>query len=271
MLIIKSLSYAYSKKRQVLDEISTTLKPGHIYGLLGLNGEGKTTLLKLIVGMLLPKNGNICFGTLKSTTRSAEYFNEVYYLADQSKLPDMKIEAFGEIYGAFYSRYNHNEYLSSLKAFNIPLENGLKALSLGQHRKVQIAFALACNTSVLLMDEPTNGLDIPSKAIFRKLLAKNMSEDKIFVIATHQIRDVDNLFDQLLILKEGRLILDSSLTEIASQYHISRNPSPSDQIIYSQEEFDGSVYLVQNESADSKIDIEFLFNAFTQSKQSIDL
>ncbi|MCT1524588.1 ATP-binding cassette domain-containing protein [Sphingobacterium hotanense] len=272
MLSIKSLSYSYKKRQRVLDGISTTFQPGHIYGLLGLNGEGKTTLLKLMVGLLLPIEGNVFFGTLKSADRSAAYYNEVFYLSDSSKLPDMNIEAFGKIYGAFYTRYDHQEYINHLKSFNIPMENGLRGLSLGQHRKVHLAFALACNTSVLLMDEPSNGLDIPSKGIFRKLLAKSMSTDKIFVIATHQIRDVDNLFDHLLILNEGKLLIDANLFDLSKEYSITRTPEPEDEIVYSQQEFDGAVHLVKTTAPnEAKLDIEFLFNAFTQSNQTVEL
>nr|WP_313262455.1 ABC transporter ATP-binding protein [Sphingobacterium sp.] len=272
MLTIKSLSYYYKPNKNILWNINTILKPGSIYGLLGLNGEGKTTLLKLIVGMLIPKDGSIEFKGHFSSERITEYFNEVYFLPDYSKLPDLGIEQFGNLYGAFYSKYDHQQYLDCIKEFNIPVSNRLRALSLGQHRKVHLSFALACNSSVLLMDEPTNGLDIPSKAVFRKLLSKFINEDRIFLIATHQIRDVDVLFDHLMIMKSGSLVLDENIYQLSKKLKVSKSTADAEQALYVQEELSGSYYLVHNHSeSESKLDIEFLFNAFTNNPKPIEL
>lgn len=272
MLTVKSLSYYYKPNKNILWNINTTLKPGSIYGLLGLNGEGKTTLLKLIVGMLIPKDGSIEFKGHFSSERIAEYFNEVYFLPDYSKLPDLGIEQFGKLYGAFYSKYDHQQYLDCIKEFNIPISNRLRALSLGQHRKVHLSFALACNSSVLLMDEPTNGLDIPSKAVFRKLLSKFINEDRIFLIATHQIRDVDVLFDHLMIMKSGSLVLDENIYQLSKKLKVSKSTADAEQALYVQEELSGFYYLVHNHSeSESKLDIEFLFNAFTNNPKPIEL
>jgi len=272
MLTIKSLSYYYKPNKNILWNINTTLKPGKIYGLLGLNGEGKTTLLKLIVGMLLPKDGSIEFNGLRSSERIAAYLNEVYFLPDHSKLPDLRIEQFGKLYGAFYSKYDHQQYLDCIKEFNIPISNRLRALSLGQHRKVHLSFALACHSSVLLMDEPTNGLDIPSKAVFRKLLTKFINDERIFLIATHQIRDVDTLFDHLTIMKGGSLVLDENIYHLSRKFKISKSTIDAEQALFTQEELSGPYYLVKNHSEnESKLDIEFLFNAFTNNPKPIEL
>ncbi|GGE07393.1 MULTISPECIES: ATP-binding cassette domain-containing protein [Sphingobacterium] len=272
MLTIKSLSYYYKPNKNILWNINTTLKPGNIYGLLGLNGEGKTTLLKLIVGMLLPKDGTIEFNGNLSSERNAAYLNEVYFLPDYSKLPDLGIEQFGTLYGAFYSKYNHQQYLDCIKEFNIPTNSRIRSLSLGQHRKVHISFAFACNSSVLLMDEPTNGLDIPSKAIFRKLLSRYINEESIFLIATHQIRDVDMLFDHLLIMKNGSIVLDENIHTLSQQFRISKNSADAGQAVYVQDDIVGQFYLVRNnQESESKLDIEFLFNAFTNNPNPIEL
>jgi len=272
MLKIKNLSYFYNSKKNILWNITTELQPGNIYGLLGLNGEGKTTFLKLIVGMLIPKDGAIEYAGKLSSERSAEYLNDVYFLTDHSKLPDLGIEQFGKLYGAFYSKYDHQQFIDCIKEFNIPINNRLRALSLGQHRKVHLAFALACNSAVLLMDEPTNGLDIPSKAIFRKLLSRYINENRIFIIATHQIRDVDTLLDHLLIMKNGSLVLDQNLYQLSIQYKISKSPLDVDKAMYVQDELTGPYYLVKNDTNDeSKLDIEFLFNAVTTNTKPIEI
>jgi ABC-2 type transport system ATP-binding protein len=272
MLNIKSLSYHYKPKRNILWNINSDLQPGNIYGLLGLNGEGKTTFLKLIVGMLLPKDGTIEYDGHLSIERCPEYLNDVYFLPDYSKLPDLGIEQFGKLYGAFYSKYDHQQFLDCIKEFRIPTENKLIALSLGQHRKVHLSFALACNSAVLLMDEPTNGLDIPSKAIFRKLLSKYINENRIFLIATHQIRDVDVLLDHLLIMKNGSLVLDKNIYQLSNQFKISKYPSDAENALYVQDDLAGPFYLVKNNSGEeSRLDIEFLFNAFTNNPKPIEL
>lgn len=272
MLSIKSLSYHYKPNRNILWNINSDLKPGNIYGLLGLNGEGKTTFLKLIVGMLIPKDGTVEYNGHLSSKRASEYLNDVYFLPDHSKLPDLGIEQFGKLYGAFYSKYDHQQFVDCLKEFNIPAENKLKALSLGQHRKVHLSFALACNSAVLLMDEPTNGLDIPSKAIFRKLLTKYINDDRIFLIATHQIRDVDTLFDHLLIMKNGSLVLDENIYQLSNQFKISKSPLDAENAVYVQDDLAGPFYLVKNISGEeAKLDIEFLFNAFTNNPKPIEL
>lgn len=272
MISIQSLSYSYSKGREILKNITLELIPGNIYGLLGLNGEGKTTFIKLIEGLLIPKQGEILLGNLSSKSRSVKYFDQVFFLPDQSKLPDMKISDFGRIYGGFYSKFNYQEYEKNIYSFNIQGNQQLRGLSLGQHRKVHIAFALACNTPVLLMDEPSNGLDIPSKSIFRKLLAKYMTEEKIFVISTHQIRDVDTLLDHLLILKQGELVMNKSLFELSNEYRITKDLQNDEEIIFQHSELDDPIYLVKNnQKIDKKLDIEFLFNAIVQSNQTISL
>ncbi|MFZ4262620.1 ATP-binding cassette domain-containing protein [Sphingobacterium sp. HJSM2_6] len=268
MLEINSISYYYHKKKVILDKLTSTLQPGNIYGLLGLNGEGKTTFLKLLVGMLFPKEGEILINSSNSKDRSAKFLSQVYFLSDHSKLPAIKIEEFGKIYGVFYKGYNHVQYLNNLEVFQIQLDQHLKNLSLGQHRKVHIAFALATNTPILIMDEPTNGLDIPSKSIFRKLLASYMNDDKIMLIATHQIKDVDKLLDHLLIMKNGKFVIDESIPTLSRKYKISNQIKEGIPIIHVEEDYFQKNYLIENNNEEeTKLDIEFLFNAFSQNSK----
>lgn len=267
MLKINSLSYYYHKKKVILDNITTVLQPGNIYGLLGLNGEGKTTFLKILVSMLFPKEGEVVINSSNSKDRSVSYLSQVYFLSDHSKLPAIKIEEFGKIYGVFYKGYSHEQYLNNLEVFQIPMNHHLKQLSLGQHRKVHIAFALATNTPILILDEPTNGLDIPSKSVFRKLLASYMNDDKIILIATHQIKDVDKLLDHLLIMKNGKLVVDESIPTLSRKYKISNQIQEGIPVLHVEEDYFQKNYLIENNNEDeeSKLDIEFLFNAFTQN------
>ncbi len=269
MLTVNSVSYGYTKKRKIISNISFDLQPGTIYGLLGLNGEGKTTLIKLMEGLLLPKKGDIKFGGINSKDRSGKYFDQVFYLGDTTTLPYLYVHDFGRMYGNFYSNFNYSEFENYLQEFQIDPNSHLSSLSLGQGKKVHLAFGLACNTAVLLMDEPTNGLDIPSKTIFRRLLANCLTPEKTVVIASHQIRDIDQLLDHLLILHHGELILDKSLSDINDQYAITSEINPGDEIIFQTEEVVGNKYLIVNRTeATSNMDIEFLFNAFIHSSKT---
>ncbi|MGV6944855.1 ATP-binding cassette domain-containing protein [Sphingobacterium kyonggiense] len=270
MLKLHTVSYGYTKKRQILRDITLDLHPGKIFGLLGLNGEGKTTLIKLMEGMLLPQSGTIEYAGIPSKERAAAYHDQVFFLPDETKLPAMDLLDFGKTYGSFYSKFNFEEYQEYLEAFNIPQPNKLDSLSLGQRRKVHISFALACNTAVLLMDEPSNGLDIPSKSIFRKLIAKAMTDDKSFVISSHQIRDIDLLLEHLLILKDGHLLIDDSIENLSKNYQITNSIQENDEVIYQMDELNGSTYLIKNKNmVENRFDIEFFFTAINQSKQHI--
>lgn len=272
MIRIDALAYGYSKQRKILCDINCSLEPGRVYGLLGLNGEGKTTLIKLIAGLLFPKNGSIKINGRESSKRSRDFFSQLFYLSDTSNLPALNVLEFGRAYGKFYSRFSEQEFTNNIQSFNITLHRKLDSLSLGQNRKVHLAFALACNTSVLLMDEPTNGLDIPSKSIFRKLVAKSISDNKIFIISTHQIRDVDNLLDHLLLLKDGRLLLDKNIDDLSQEYRIVHTLTGEEEVVYQSDQIHGTSYLIKNKSdVESALDIEFLFNAFNQNNQVVTL
>jgi len=145
-------------------------------------------------------------------------------------------------------------------------EGRLNTLSFGQQKKFIIAFALACNTRILLMDEPTNGLDIPSKIHFRKLIASVLHEDRTIIISTHQIRDLDNLIDRVIIVDEGELLLNASLPEIAERlcFKSVTELEGLNNILYQEKSLKGFTVVSENAGGeDSKVNLEHLFNAVT--------
>ncbi|MGO1595640.1 MAG: ATP-binding cassette domain-containing protein [Sphingobacterium sp.] len=270
MIHIDDLAYGYAKQRKIICDINCSLEPGKVYGLLGLNGEGKTTLIKLIAGLLFPRKGSIQINGQESSKRGRDFFDQVFYVSDTSNLPSLNVSEFGKGYGKFYSGFSEQQFADNLQSFNITPHRNLNSLSLGQNRKVHLAFALACNTSVLLMDEPTNGLDIPSKSVFRRLVAKSISDHKIFIISTHQIRDVDNLLDHLLLLKDGSLLLDKNLYDLSQEYRVVHSLTGDEEVVYQLDQIQGTSYLIKNNSgSESALDIEFLFNAFNQNNQDV--
>lgn len=267
MIDIKDLSYYYKKKDLILERINTTLMPGQIYGLLGLNGEGKTTLLKLISSLLFPKIGSIRVNALDSTSRSKAFLENIYLLTDQPTDSSLRIDEYVKIYHPFYKNFSKQMFDEMMQDFNLEMTAPIKGLSHGQKKKFYLAFALAANTKYLLLDEPTNGMDIPSKAVVRKHLAKSITEDKTFLIATHLVKDIENLIDHLLILREGSLVLDKSVAAIQHEYRFVQSPRALEQALYQEHAFPIYRSIMLNETDDeSQIDIELLFNAIQQNK-----
>ena len=253
MIKAENLSFIYPKsKRMVLHDFSFSLEAGRVYGLLGRNGAGKSTLLYLIAGLLTPKKGKIVFHDINV----------------RSRLPMTYIE----LNAPFYPNFSKEDIHKYLHCFEMDMDVNLGALSMGQKKKVFMSFALATNTSLLLMDEPTNGLDIPGKSQFRKFMASGMTENKTIVISTHQIRDIDKMLDSVMIMDESRILLNESITRICEKlcFKESDDRSLIDQALYVVPSLQGNSLLLLNEyGEDSDINLELLFNATLAQQQII--
>ncbi|MGE5679730.1 MAG: ATP-binding cassette domain-containing protein [Bacillota bacterium] len=212
------LYFSYRKSEPLIENMNISLKPGNIYGLLGRNGAGKTTLLKLISGLLLPEFGCCSFRSNDVSSRSSKLLKEIYFLPEHSYLPPLKASEYLKIYSSFYPGFDKERFYEFLDSFEIPASGKLTGLSFGQKKKFSIAFALASNTSLLLLDEPTNGLDIPAKSIFRKLVASSISEEKIFIVSTHQVKEMKNLIDPILIIDNGKIVFNEPVSEIEKRF-----------------------------------------------------
>lgn len=267
MIQIENLSFHYRKSKPVFSNVSTELSPGRIYGLLGLNGEGKTSLLKLLSGLLFPKEGTILVDGLPSTSRNEAFLKKLYMLSDQPASSALTIGEYVRIYSVFFGDFSHDFLDEALQQFNLQKSEYIRSLSLGQQKKFHLAFALATNTKILLLDEPTNGLDIPSKSIVRKLLVTAAAADKIILISTHLIKDVENLIDHLLIIKDSNLAFDMSLEETLRRYTFVQTGTALQNAIYKEQSLSTYRCLVENTNqVESNIDIELLFNAVQQAK-----
>lgn len=270
MIEVNGISFHYKKNNRILENIRTTVHAGHIYGLLGLNGVGKTTLLKLIAGLLFPRSGDIRANGLIPQTRSIPFLERIYFITDEVELPDWSIGDILKTYAPLYPKFDSEHFDRILRAFQIDTTKRLDELSYGQRKKVNIAFGLATNVSILLMDEPTNGLDIPSKAQFRKVITQFASEDRVIIISSHQIRDIHNLIDRLLILGNGRLIVDDSIDQLGQKLKFSTNPSDVAAALYSEKTIQGPISLLPNTlKEESAFDIEFFFNAISANREII--
>jgi ABC-2 type transport system ATP-binding protein len=215
MIEIKKLDYYYQKNTPLFQDLNFDLKSGGICGLLGKNGAGKTTLLKLMAGLLFPKTGHIQVMQAAPKTRTPELLQNIFLLPDAFSLPAMPIKRYLACYTPFYPNFNLSVYEAAAAAFELPVVKKLTNLSYGQQKKFLLAFGFATGAKLFLFDEPTNGLDIPSKQQFRKLLATHVADDRSFIISTHQVKDIENLIDSVLILDQGKNIFNQSIDSTA--------------------------------------------------------
>lgn len=268
MIDIKNLNFGYSKKKLLYKDLSLELKPGLIYGLLGRNGAGKSTLLKNIIGLLFPTAGSIAVNGYLPGKRLPSFLESIYFIPEEVHVPALSITRYIQLYAPFYPLFNNEQLQGYLEKLDVATEDKLTTLSFGQQKKFIIAFALACNTKILLMDEPTNGLDIPSKKRFRKLIATVMHEDRMIFISTHQIRDLDNLIDQVIIVDNGNLLLNATVEEIGRKLQFVTMDTVPDNIktLYEEDSLKGKAIVTENlDHHDTKVNLEHLFNAITDN------
>ncbi|GAB6983170.1 ABC transporter ATP-binding protein [Prevotella dentasini] len=271
MIEIKNLSYHYAGSRHnVFDGFDLSLPDSRIYGLLGKNGMGKSTLLYLIAGLLRPSKGSIYTNGCEARLRHPEMLREIYIVPEEYDLPGLTMEQYAKIHREFYPRFDTEVLNRCLQDFEMPAEANFRALSMGQKKKVYMSFAIASGCQLLLMDEPTNGLDIPSKALFRKVVAGNLSEGSSLIISTHQVHDVEQLLDYVLILDHSRLLLSAPTGEITDRYEFSyRAPGEmDDSVIYSEPSLQGNAVIARRRpgSPETTLNLELLFNAATLGK-----
>lgn len=268
MITINNLTFGYGK-RKLFAGLNLQLNSGSIYGLLGKNGAGKTTLLKLIGGLLTPKSGEIVVLSQTPSKRQPSLLSEVFVLPEEFDLPRMSIVEYSKFYGVFYPNFSEPLLLRLLKELEVEADQTLHTMSFGQKKKALIAFAIACNTKLLIMDEPTNGLDIPSKSSFRRVIASVSSEERTIIISTHQVRDLDQLIDRVVILDDSSILLNASTSDITDKLFFT-HLDPNDPAIYAEQTIHGRWGVVENSAkAESQMDMEILFNAATTNRQTI--
>ena len=270
MIDIKNFSFSYTKT-QVFDNINLQLKKGSIYGLLGENGVGKTTLLKVISGLLKPTAGSCTVDDQVSFDRQPSFLQSIFLLPDEVPLPDSSTpERFFADLSPFYPKQS-NEMLQHLAGeLKVDISRKFKEMSFGQQKKSLLACALALNTEYLLLDEPTNGLDIPSKADFRRILSERVGEEQTIIISTHQVKDVENLIDPIIIISNNSVLLDASVEKITDKLYFEYGGQQRPDALYSEMMPGGYLnVLVNNGLGESQISIEGLFNAVLRNQEAV--
>jgi ABC-2 type transport system ATP-binding protein len=262
MISIHNLSFGYKKNKPIFENLNLHLESGSIYGLLGKNGAGKSTLLYNMMGLVFPDSGSIDILGYKPKNRKPSFLSEVFFVPDEFSLPAIIVQKYLQLYTPFYPNFSDNDFYRYLNEFEISETGKLNGMSHGEQKKMLIAFGLATNSRIILMDEPTNGLDIPSKSKFRKLVASYISDEKLLIISTHQVRDLDNLIDQVIILKDNEVILKSSIEEISRKLSFDVFENKSTNVLFGEETINGKLGVMKNETnEESKVNIEHLFGA----------
>ena len=261
MITLKELSFSYSRKKEVLDRINLEVGSGHICGLLGKNGEGKTTLLNLLSGQIFPDQGSCLVLEEIPSERNARFLQQIFLLPEEISMPEVTAIEYIKMYAAFYPTFRDDICKACVESFEINLSDRLSKMSQGQRKKVAITLALAAHTPLLLMDEPTNGLDIPSKATFRRLVASLIDDNQTVIISTHQVRDLESLIDTVLILDQRQMLLNKTLNEIGEKLYFGPL-LPEEKALYSEPTPQGTIGVTAREDKEeTAVSLELLFNA----------
>ncbi len=272
MITIRNLSFYYKKKEPLFEGLDLDLEQGHIYGCLGKNGAGKTTLMKIVSGLLYPNDGECTVMGYQPKRRQTAFLEDVFLITEDFYIPHLTISQYKDAYASFYPRFNNEEFKEYLSAFDVDKEEKLSSLSFGQRKKVFLSFGLATNCRLLLLDEPTNGLDIPSKAMFRKIIARSISEDQSYIISTHQVKDLDNLIDSVIVLEDSRVIFHQDTETITEKLYFGtyQGIDVPDDVLYS-ERIPGGFRIVKrnDEQEATQIEMESLFNTVLGQKTII--
>ena len=272
MFTINHLNFSYGKKSpDLFNDFSMDLHAGNIYGLLGKNGAGKSTLIYLMTGLLTPQSGEVLMDGVNVRRRLPQTLSDLFLVPEEFDLPRLSLKQYVSINAPFYPRFSMEDMQRYLDIFEMggDMDVKLQALSMGQKKKVFMAFALATNTRALIMDEPTNGLDIPSKSQFRKLITSGMTDDKMILISTHQVRDISDILDHVAIIDHSRVLLNASIADVMGRLAFRPLRDGDEPIFVLQSPFGPLAAVPARDGEETKVDLEMLFNATLQNPEAI--
>ena len=273
MIEATDITFRY-KKKTVFKDLSLSFGKGKVYGLLGKNGAGKSTLLYLMTGLLHPQKGKIHYNGQNVSKRLPSVLSDMFIVPEEFILPNIPLKKYMSINQPFYPKFDEEQLRKNLSWFELDdnLNINLGSLSMGQKKKVFMSFALATNTSLLIMDEPTNGLDIPGKSQFKKFIASSMTDDRTVIISTHQVQDIEKLIEHVVILENNSILLDASATDICRNLYFINGASNInyEKVLYVSPSFQGYNALMPNEGEEETIlNLEILFNAVLENPDKI--
>lgn len=266
MVELSSMTFGYGK-RPLFEDLDLKLEPGTVFGLLGLNGAGKTSLLKLLAGALRPQSGSVRVFGAEAGRREAAFLADVAFVPEDPWLPPVKPEAWLARYAVFRPAFERGKFSSLFEQFSLERDKALSTYSYGQRKKFALAAALASGARLLLLDEPTNGLDIPSKSQFRRVLAESIGPDRVVVVSTHQVRDLERVIDPALIVHGGKMLFRLGAEQVADRLASVHLRELGPGVVYAERDSVGYSALVGLSSGAEKglelgnPDLELVFNA----------
>lgn len=231
----KDLSFRYGGKKSPLALKDANARIGEgIHLLLGENGAGKTTLLHIIAGLLSPTSGKCLIDNCPAGHRLPSILSKIFYLGAGMPLPATSIAEMAKIHGCFYPTLSMELLERNLAEFGIDPGQKLSRMSMGTRQKASLAYALALKVPVLLLDEPATGLDIQSKQTLQHMFASSIDSDQTVIVSTHTVADLRNLFDSLLVLHRGQLLLSSYTDDILTKLSfVTTTGTPADDALFS--------------------------------------
>lgn len=271
MINLKNLHFSYSKKKELFTDLNLELKPGKVYGLLGKNGTGKSSLLKVMMGAVFAKKGVSTIDGVDCKLRDPDILGNLFFLSENYETPPLSIKNFLAANAPLYPKFSESKFDELLSNFEVEKSANLEKLSYGQRKKALISFAVATNAKYILLDEPTNGLDIPSKSQFRKALLSGFQEDQIVVISTHQVRDLNQLIESIIVIEDGAIIFHKDVYDLEEKLLFTKSLSEQEEgdVIYSEMVPGGYIHILPNpDNTPSEVELEVLFNAIVQNKTS---
>lgn len=261
MIDIKNLSFNYNKGYKALDNINANLGAG-VHLLLGENGAGKTTLLHIIAGLLFAKEGSCSIDGNDISLRRPCDMSKVFFMPEDITFPAKNINDFAKIHSQFYSTFNEEIFRQNLEIFHLTGNESFSSLSLGNRKKANLAYVMALGTDVLLLDEPTNGLDINAKKELLKIMVGSLREDQTVIVSTHTVWDLKNLFESVMMLRRGNLLLSMSTEEIGSKLSFMASTAPSPNALYIEQDMDGFRWIEKNiDGNETEINFSLIYSA----------
>lgn len=267
MITITNLNFGYTTRKSLFKDLNLKLIAGKTYGLLGKNGAGKTTLLKILTGLRFATSGSVDVAGYNPRTRDPRMLQQLFFIMEENILPAVSVGEYRNRLSPYYPGFDDSLFKSYLGKYEVAEDKNLSALSYGQRKKVVLAFGLATNAPILILDEPTNGLDIPSKTQFRSMLADAEHENRIIIISTHQVRDIEDVIEDIIILENGSIIFQQSYNDVTAslRYELRKDASDNNAVVYQERVPGGFAVLVADSEKEnnSRLDLEILFNAIT--------
>jgi ABC-2 type transport system ATP-binding protein len=271
MIDIHNLGFRYTRRGPALfADLNLRLPAGTLCGLLGANGAGKSTLLKLLAGLSFPQQGRCQVLGHEPGRREPDFLADVFLLPEEFQLPPLFAAAYLERFGALYPRFDRARFERLLNELQIPRQQKLNTLSQGQKKKFLLAFGFATQARLLILDEPTNGLDIPSKSQFRRLLIDQFDPERSFLISTHQVHDLQGLIDSVMVLAEGQVLLHESVELLESRLQITVEQEAPGDALHFEKTLEGFKVIRENHGGqESRLDLELMFGLVTSGPARI--